>query len=654
MSDPKPGSISWKTETIPQSDYFGDIYFSPEDGLTESQYVFLDGTDIPACWQKSSAARVFHIGETGFGTGLNFLNCWSSWQAYRADVTQDNQGSQKLHFISVEAYPLQKQDLARALAAFPSLSPLTEKLLAHYPDPCPQQCWHQLDLAEDVTLTLLIGPAAEMFQQLSGHIQAWFLDGFAPARNPDMWSDALFTEIARLSEPGTRLATFTAAGAVRRGLAAVGFDMTRRSGYGRKRHMSLGVFAPADAPALAASAKRSCLVPLPKNQAPLPKIAVIGAGIAGACCAAALAKHGVSVTLFEQDKQAAQKASGNPIGLIQPGLSATDDPIGQLHRQAILYAIHQYQRLNDNQPQADPVFQQTGLLRPLDSDAHQQRYQKLQKILPSLSEWADFLPAAEAQNRFGLPTPLDCLFLAQAGMVFPERLVRTLLNYPGIDCHFQADIDLSTLIQSGPTGQLAGFDGYILAAGSAISTLVADTHWPLQLRRGQISTHHTVPETTSLSCPLSFGGYITPAHQGQHVFGASFLPQDKDIILPPSDQEHQENAERIAPYFPQLAADFLALPPGTHQGRTAMRVSCNDHLPLMGQISVPHETPIWICSALGSHGFTTAPLLAETVACKILGLVSPLPLMIQDLLAPDRFRKRAEKRSGGNGLRKAD
>ena len=642
MSDPKPGSISWKTATTPQSDYFGDIYFSPEDGLAESQYVFLDGVNIPACWQASTAPRVFQIAETGFGTGLNFLNCWSYWQAYRAQAKAGegaNQGSQKLHFISVEAYPLQKQDLARALSAFPSLSPLTEKLLTHYPDPRPQQCWHQLDLAEDVTLTLLIGSAADMFQQLSGKIQAWFLDGFAPASNPDMWSDALFTEIARLSEPGTRLATFTAAGAVRRGLASVGFDITRRSGYGRKRHMSLGVFAPIDHQQSVAQKKLS-------YQTSPPKIAVIGAGIAGANCAAALAQQGISVTVFEQEKIVAQKASGNPIGLIQPGLSATDDPIGQLHRQAILYATQHYQRLNELQPQTDPVFIQTGLLRPLTNDEQQQRYQKLQKILPAISEWVDFLPAMAAQKRFGLPKPMDCLFLEQAGMVFPERLVSTLLNHPGIECHLQAEIDMSELLRSGPSGLLAGFDGYILATGSAISTLEAETNWPLQLRRGQISIHAVLPETASLSCPLSFGGYITPAHQGRHVFGASFLPQDKDLILPPSAQEHQENAQRIAPYFPELAADFADLPASAQQGRAAMRVSCHDHLPLMGQISVPHDTSIWICSALGSHGFTTAPLLARSLVHQMLDLTSPLPQKLQDLLDPDRFRKRAEKKSG--------
>jgi len=176
----------------------------------------------------------FTIAETGFGTGLNFLSTWQLWSELAPSDSC-------LHFISVEKYPLTLNDISLALAYWPTLAEYSQQLLAQYQQLSPGI--HQLSFADGkVTLNLLIGDVAEMLPQMTISIDAWFLDGFSPAKNPDMWSATLFQNMARLSHPLTTFATFTSAGDVRRGLQAVGFQVKKLAGFGKKREMLRGHF----------------------------------------------------------------------------------------------------------------------------------------------------------------------------------------------------------------------------------------------------------------------------------------------------------------------------------------------------------------------------------------------------------------------------
>jgi len=215
----------------PKSQEFDDLYFSADDGLAESKFVFLDGNNLPENWLKTER---FVICETGFGTGLNFLSAWKLFE----ETTKQHQS---LDFISFEKYPLEAGKIGLYLQPWLDLfDGRLQQLLTHYPPNIPG--FHRIILNERVTLTLIFEDVNDAIPKLVADVDAWFLDGFKPSSNPDMWSDTVFEHMARLSHKGTSLATFTAAGKVRRGLTAAGFSIKKVPGFGRKRDMTIGNF----------------------------------------------------------------------------------------------------------------------------------------------------------------------------------------------------------------------------------------------------------------------------------------------------------------------------------------------------------------------------------------------------------------------------
>ncbi|MGH1397792.1 MAG: tRNA (5-methylaminomethyl-2-thiouridine)(34)-methyltransferase MnmD [Alphaproteobacteria bacterium] len=212
-----------------RSKEFDDVYFSAVDGLAETRHVFLDGNGVPEAW---GGVDEFVIAETGFGTGLNFLAVWKLF-------TESAAAGQRLRFISVEKFPLSRDDIAGALSHWPELAEQREAFLAAYDDVL--ACGR--GVFGDVTLELHLGDVKDVLPRWDVPVNAWFLDGFKPSTNPDMWSDFVFGQMARLSDVGTSFATFTAAGFVRRGLAGAGFEVRKVKGFGTKRDMSVGVFS---------------------------------------------------------------------------------------------------------------------------------------------------------------------------------------------------------------------------------------------------------------------------------------------------------------------------------------------------------------------------------------------------------------------------
>lgn len=223
--------------TVPRSERFDDVYFSAEDGLAEARHVFIEGNDLPSRWGDKDFRDAFTIAETGFGTGLNFLAAWHLWNTFR---THNN--PRRLEFISVERYPVNGSFIKDVLSVWrDELSDLLPAFCDLYP--VPKTGVHVIDAAEDVRLTLYVGDVNEVLPKLHISADAWFLDGFKPATNPEMWTEAVFRSMARCSHAGTTFATFTAAGEVRRGLQAAGFEVTKIKGFGRKRDMLAGIFS---------------------------------------------------------------------------------------------------------------------------------------------------------------------------------------------------------------------------------------------------------------------------------------------------------------------------------------------------------------------------------------------------------------------------
>jgi tRNA 5-methylaminomethyl-2-thiouridine biosynthesis bifunctional protein len=253
MTDDRSPRLLWTDDGAPRSGRFGDVYFSREDGLAETRAVFLAGCGLPDAW--TSRAR-FTVAELGFGTGLNIVALLDLWRRHRP-------ADGRLHVFSVEGFPLTRDEAARALSAWPEVSDAAAALLAAWPDPVPGV--HRLDLPDfGATVDLAIGEAEAVLSQWSGEADAWFLDGFAPSTNPGMWSDAVMDLIAARSACGARVATFTVAGAVRRGLSDRGFTVEKRPGHGRKRERL--------------EARRPDQVEADRT----PRIAVVGPRLAGA------------------------------------------------------------------------------------------------------------------------------------------------------------------------------------------------------------------------------------------------------------------------------------------------------------------------------------------------------------------------------------
>lgn len=218
---------------VPRSEQFDDVYFSVSDGLAETRHVFLAGNNLPEAWEGRAD---FTVCETGFGTGLNFLAVWKLWKAATPSGA-------RLTFISVEKYPLAATSIAEALAHWQEdIGTELDALVEKYPEE--KDGVFRIEIAEDVTLILVFGDVNDVLPTLETPVDCWFLDGFRPASNPDMWSETVFANMARLSRDGASFATFTAAGFVRRGLAAAGFDVRKVPGYGRKREMCVGKLRP--------------------------------------------------------------------------------------------------------------------------------------------------------------------------------------------------------------------------------------------------------------------------------------------------------------------------------------------------------------------------------------------------------------------------
>src|SRR5690606_27809228 len=351
----------------------------------------------------------FALCELGFGTGLNVLALWSAWKKSRSPHAQ-------LHISTIESFPLARADAARVLRQFPEVSELAEKLLERWPVRAyaPQRLW----VPEDgLSLTVFTGEAEAILTGLSGSFDAWFLDGFAPARNPEMWSPSLFRQIARLSAPGARAATFTVAGDVRRGLEAVGFVVEMKPGFGKKRERLEAVFPGAPAPPPAA--RVSGLVTAagaPGNLYPYaachPKrVAILGAGIAGASVAQALTRRGVEVVVLEAARALGAGASGNPAGLVMPRLDR-GGALSEVYLAAYLHAVAAYEALG--------VLEACGV----EQRAQEGGAEALADLLndpPLPADWFSRLPNGAALH-------------ARAGVVRPQAAIARMLDGARLIC----------------------------------------------------------------------------------------------------------------------------------------------------------------------------------------------------------------------------
>ncbi|HSC75038.1 MAG TPA: bifunctional tRNA (5-methylaminomethyl-2-thiouridine)(34)-methyltransferase MnmD/FAD-dependent 5-carboxymethylaminomethyl-2-thiouridine(34) oxidoreductase MnmC [Pseudomonadales bacterium] len=629
-----PAQLRWNGDT-PEAAQFGDIYFSRENGLEESRYVFLNGNRLRERWQQLPEKTAFVIGETGFGTGLNFLLAWQLWQ-------QTAPSDAQLFFISTELFPLTRDDLERALAFWPELAPLATQLLQQYPSLTPGFHWLRFTDSR-VTLLLLLGDANETLPQLNARtvdartVDAWFLDGFAPAKNPQLWQQDLLQQIASLSKPGATLATFTAAGQVRRELTALGFNVEKISGYGSKREMIIAGFTE---PAQKNTAPSETPWLLHKTTQNIPShVAMIGAGLAGCHAARALAERGVHVCVYEQHAKAAQEASGNPQGALYTKLSANAAALSRFSLASYQYATRHYQ----NAYLKNSVHT-CGLLQL--QDACDEQLQEFFAGNPELLHWVD---TEQAIEKTGINMTRGGWWLPQAGWIDPQALCNMLLDHPLISTHFNTGIETLQDIAVTETQ-------HVVITCSNHSARFTETSWlPLRPVRGQITTLPATDTSHQLRCVICDEGYLTPATNNQHCIGASFIPGDTDTTLRVEEQQH--NLSLLTDVSAALAEEWQHV---EVQGRAALRCTTPDHLPMIGPLpdrdiflrdyaELRHNAKAviatlgsyiegrWILTGFGGRGLCYIPLAAELLASQILQQPHPLPRNIQAALAPARF-----------------
>ncbi|WP_339649251.1 bifunctional tRNA (5-methylaminomethyl-2-thiouridine)(34)-methyltransferase MnmD/FAD-dependent 5-carboxymethylaminomethyl-2-thiouridine(34) oxidoreductase MnmC [Halopseudomonas pelagia] len=651
--------LSWSADGQPFSEQFDDVYFSSVSALEEARHVFLQHNNLPERWATLADGDHFCIGETGFGTGRSFLAAWQLWD-------QCAPKSAFLHFVSSEQYPLSTADLRRAHTLWPELQPWSEALISHYSDLAPG--WQHFVLAQGrVTLTLLIGDMLETLPQLDGQVDAWFLDGFAPGKNPDMWQPALYQHMARLSRPGTTVATFTSVGEVRRGLIAAGFDTQKVPGHGYKRHMLAGVLQ--QQPALPWAAPWY----LRPTGRPAPRTAiVIGAGLAGCCTAFALARRGWQVTVLERHKAAAQEASGNPQGILYCKLSPHHTPLSRFVQSSYAYSLRLLQEVL---PQGEDQWQACGVLQLAANAKEAARLARL-GLDGYPRQFLHSLDAREASTMAGVTIDHPGLFFPEGGWVNPPALCEKLLQHPAITLKtHSAALHLQTHAEQWQA--LDGEDRILAEAQIAVICSAADSqrfaqtaHLPLKAIRGQITHLPATERSAQLRTVLCAEGYISPARQGVHHLGASFRFDRTDFH--PSTEENQSNLALLDNLSPTLA-DALQrdhLDPATLEARAALRCTTPDYLPVIGPVvnaasfqrayaalgkdaskqpstSSPWLPGLFINAAHGSRGLISCPLSGELIAAQVTGEPLPLPIDLAHSVHPSRFLLRQLVRGQG-------
>jgi tRNA 5-methylaminomethyl-2-thiouridine biosynthesis bifunctional protein len=613
-------AVDFSDGAAPRSPAFGDVYHPRAGAAEQAAQVFLAGNGLPARWRGRAA---FTVLETGFGLGGNFLATWAAWRA-------DAQRCARLHFVSLEQHPLARADLARALAASPWPA-LAHELLAAWPPLVPGL--HALDFERgQLRLLLGFGDAATLARELVARVDAFYLDGFAPARNPAMWSPALFAALARLAAPGASAATWSAARSVRDGLAHAGFAVHAAAGAGSKREITLAQYAPrhrAAAPAgrvLPAAAPTHALI--------------VGAGLAGAATARALARAGIACTVFDAEREPAQHASGHPAGLYHGTVGSEDGVHARWHRAASLAAAR-WARDAGAAPQ--------GLLRLGDDPAAMHALIAAQHLPP---DYVQALDADAASARAGRRLARAAWFYPQGGAADPGALVRHALATPGVN--WRGGVAVHMLRETAQGWQLLDAAGRPIAEAPLV--VLANAHDALRLARlpaawarrsrGQLSW--LAPGDLMLpppALPIASGSYVLALPDGGLLVGATQQPDDDDASVRADD--HALNLAAAERLLGTPVARRGAQP----AGRVAWRMLTRDRLPLIGPVPdlaaapplrreprfVARQRGLYLHCALGTRGLTTAALGGALIAAQASGAPWPLEADLADALDPARF-----------------
>ena len=641
--------IHFNQENTPISDKFDDVYFSNQDGLAETHYVFLEGNQLWERWVNYQEAH-FVIAETGFGTGLNFFAVSTLFHEFRQKYPDSP--LERLYFISFEKYPLPLDALQQAHLAYPQFSCLAQHLQQHWLNPI-QGCYRFH--FDETTLDLWFGDVAENLPQLGDYmnskIDAWFLDGFAPSKNPDMWNEHLYQQMFRFTKLQGTFATFTAASAVRKGLENAGFNIKKRKGFGKKRECLSGQKTQEKPTALSTPWFHSQPANLKEQD-----IAIIGGGIASLCTAISLVKRGAKITIYCEDEQTALNASGNKQGAFYPQLSDDNERNICFYIHAFAYGHQFLQWAIQQQIEFEHEF--CGVALCAYNEKAESKLNKIAELnLPS--DLYQSLSQTELSEKVGLPLPFGGGFIPQGAWLAPRQLVQhafAFLEKQGIQIKTSQKVTALSQTEHGwqiTTAENKTFchEVVVLANGHKLTEFEQTQKLPLYPVRGQVSQIPTSENLFKLKTVLCYDGYLTPVDQAKtsHCIGASHVRDNATREF--SLTEQQENQQKIQQNIPEEWTKEVDT--SGNLARIGVRCSVRDLTPMMG--AIPHfsaqqtqyqnlfnlrrrKQPIeqaenypnlYLIGALGSRGLTSAPFLGETLASLIYS--EPLP-MSEDLI----------------------
>jgi tRNA 5-methylaminomethyl-2-thiouridine biosynthesis bifunctional protein len=570
-----------------RSPVFDDIYFSPDDGLAETRHVFLENNNLPDAW---AGRDWFCVGETGFGTGLNFLSLWTLFEETSAPGAV-------LDYVSFEKYPLAPEEILRALKPWADrFGGRLERLVESYP--LRVSGWHRVEFGR-VRLTLIFDDVNDAFPRFvcPRGVDAWFLDGFAPAKNPQMWTPIVFENMARLSKAGTSFASFTAAGIVKDGLRAAGFAVEKRKGFGRKRDMIAGYFTKG----------------VQVDIKPVKHIAILGGGLAGAACAFVLKRRGFAPVVFERAAQLATGASGNFQGICNPRFTAQRTAESDFYTAAF-----------SNIQKQVPNAMRCGSLHLMTNE------DKAKRFAATLENWRwdaahmRLVDAPQASEIAGIAVPVGALFLSDSIQLSPVEVVQTWAS----GCEVRLGV-------APDDKDLNDFDAVIHANGvEVLQTAMADL--PIHTVRGQVIAVAQTEVSKNLRTNLCYGGYIGAGRDGGHVVGSTFQKwlTHCDVL----EEDTKEILARLFAAVPGL--DFSTQ--DVTRARASLRCAAADHFPVIGP--VPGREGHYMSTAHGSHGVISSLTGAMMIADMIEGGVCCLPGDTVEALDSQRFLRRAARR----------
>lgn len=590
-----PAQPAFNQAGIARSLNYDDLYHSAAGAREQAEYVFLKGNGLPERWQ---AKPVFTICETGFGLGNNFLTTWLRWR-------EDPRRCHTLHYVSFEAHPFSRDDLQRMLAHGPAeFKPLVSQLLTQWPELLPGI--HRLSFEhEKLSLTLVFGDINQKAKLLNAKVNAFFLDGFAPRVNPDMWSRRLFGQLVRLSVKGATAASWCSAGQVRRDLQDAGFVVQKAPGFAGKREMIQAQLRP--------HLGRDVSLPV-------RSVTVLGAGIAGASTAAALARRGIAVHVLDPVLAHGQGAShkGHHALAMTPIMTSDDAPRARISRAGVLLAKHYWCQLAPN------ALHQNGTVVVATNAEEELAMQKAVTNMAFPTSWVQYRSAQQLSEQWQVPVLHGGLYYPQAMVAEPESLIAALLDHPLIQTRAVQVRALSPENQgwrlqfddsSQQTEDIEFASCVVVCTSSAAPQLVqqampdlqAPRFLALQTMAGQVSFYDETRFQSSPTEVLAGDGYLLPSIEGLRVGGSTYEAATVPLAVTPT--AHKE-IQRTLDRWRVLTHDHAFNAVGGWVGQRAMT---SDHLPVFADL----QNGLWVNCAYGSTGFSWAALFAEELAARL-------------------------------------